>query len=242
MPCAAATDGAARGLQYIGWATGRAWIVPRAEQAKLATLRYFGPENMAKGIFVHRVWQLLLMASMLAGSWLGMMAVHELGHVLNAWLSGGRVTKVDLALIGFSQTHVLPNPHPQFTAWGGALWSTLLPLALWAVTSRCAKAYTFLAAFFAGLCLIANGVYLAAGSFIGAATDADDAHELMRHGASRWQLVAFGVVAATVGLRLWHGLGPCFGIGNRGVVDRRAAIAAMCALICVFALFLFAPY
>jgi hypothetical protein len=162
---------------------------------------------------VHRVWQILLIVSMLAGSWQGMLAVHELGHVINAWLSGGTVTKVDLPLIGFSQTHVLPNPHHQFTAWGGALWGTLLPLVLWAVTRRCAKAFGFLAAFFAGFCLIANGVYLAAGSFI---------------------------VAAMVGLRLWHGLGPHFGLGNGGVVDRSAAITAMCALFCLCIIFLIA--
>jgi hypothetical protein len=185
---------------------------------------------------------MLLMVSMLAGSWLGMLAVHELGHVINAWLSGGTVTKVELPLIGFSQTHVLPNPHPRFIAWGGALWGTLLPLALWPVARRCAKAYAFLAAFFAGFCLITNGVYLAAGCFIGAATDADDAHELLRHGASRWQLVAFGIVATMVGLRLWHGLGPCFGLGKGGVVDRRAAIAAMCAMICLCALYLIAGH
>lgn len=198
--------------------------------------------------------QIILIGSALAGSWLGMLACHEFGHVLHAWLSGGTVTAVDLPLLGFSQTHVSPNPHPQFTAWGGAIWGSLLPLALWATCRlslrestrfRRAKAddgsaatrsppspYAFLAAFFAGFCLLVNGVYLAAGSFVGAASDADDAHELLRHGAARWQLVAFGVTAAAAGLRMWHGLGPVFGLQRPGgEVDRKAAIVAAGLLV-----------
>ena len=35
-----------------------------------------------------RFFQLTLIASILRLSWLGMMIVHELGHVLAAWVSG----------------------------------------------------------------------------------------------------------------------------------------------------------
>ncbi|MDG2389927.1 MAG: hypothetical protein P8M30_11460 [Planctomycetaceae bacterium] len=36
----------------------------------------------------------LLAVSMLPICWLGMMLVHEVGHVLGAWLTGGVVQKV----------------------------------------------------------------------------------------------------------------------------------------------------
>src|SRR6185312_14745270 len=188
---------------------------------------------------MRRVPQGTLILSTLCGSWLGMMAIHEFGHVLHAWLSGGAVAGVDLPLVGFSQTHVSPNPHPQFAAWGGAVRGALIPLALWLVVRRWARPHAFLAAFFAGFCCLANGAYLVAGSFVGAMSDADDAHELLRHGVEHWQLIAFGVIAGAIGIRLWHGLGPSFGLGAaQGVVDRKAAAAAVGAFISWIILYL----
>ena len=54
-------------------------------------------------------------------AWLAMLAVHEAGHVLHAAATGGKVVRVELPLLGFSQTHVAPNPRPAVVAWGGAL-------------------------------------------------------------------------------------------------------------------------
>jgi hypothetical protein len=39
---------------------------------------------------MRRVHQIVLIVSTLVFSWLGMMAVHEAGHVLAAWLTGIR--------------------------------------------------------------------------------------------------------------------------------------------------------
>src|SRR4051794_39765138 len=58
----------------------------------------------------------------------GMMAVHELGHMLSAWLSGGRVVQLRLPPLGFSQTIVHPNPHEALEIWGGPVGGVLLPL------------------------------------------------------------------------------------------------------------------
>ena len=182
-------------------------------------------------MFMHRVRQLALILSTLCGSWLGMLAFHEFGHVLHAWASGGVVVGVELPLVGFSETRVSPNPHPQFVAWGGAVWGSLLPLVCWVIVRRLAPSLSFLAAFFAGFCLLANGAYLAAGSFVGGPNDADDAHELLRHGAQAWQLISFGVVASAVGIRLWHGLGNCFGLGKSpAAIENQSLIAATLVL------------
>src|SRR5262249_32932220 len=96
-----------------------------------------------------------------------MMAVHEFGHVLNAMLSGGRVERVLLHLLAIARTDVSANPHPQFVAWGGAIWGTAIPLVLLAIVRIAARQYAYLAAFFAGFCCLANGLYLGAGSFGG---------------------------------------------------------------------------
>ncbi|MEX2114462.1 MAG: hypothetical protein WD845_14810 [Pirellulales bacterium] len=156
-----------------------------------------------------RTQQILLIVFLLGVSWLAMMAVHEFGHVLHAKLSGGQVERVVLRPLQISRTDVSPNPHPQFVAWGGAIWGTILPLALLAVVRITARPYTYLAAFFAGFCCLANGLYLAAGSFAGVG----DAGDLLRHGAARWQLWLFGVPVSILGLWLWNGLGPHVGFG-----------------------------
>src|SRR5438034_5191434 len=75
-----------------------------------------------------RAFQLLLVVSTLALSWLGMMVVHEFGHVLFAWLSGGSVARVVLSPLEFSRTDLQRNPHPLFVASGGALVGDALPL------------------------------------------------------------------------------------------------------------------
>lgn len=170
---------------------------------------------------LRRILQAVLIAVVVGFSWLLMMAVHELGHVLHALLSGGTVERVVLSPIEISRTDVAPNPHPNFVAWGGAVWGTLIPLGLLAVVHLRARKYTYLAAFFAGFCCLANGLYLAAGSFAGVG----DAGDLLRHGATKWQLWFFGVPVSVLGLRLWNGLGPHFGFGAaNGKVDSRAVI------------------
>ena len=58
-----------------------------------------------------------------------------------------------------------------------------------------------------------------------------DAGDLLRHGAPQSVLVVFGLVSGALGLWLWHGLGPHFGLGlGRGEVDRRAAAGMVGAL------------
>jgi hypothetical protein len=174
-----------------------------------------------------RAQRVPLILLMVAISWLAMMAVHELGHVLHAMMSDGQVERVVLHPLAISRTDVSPNPHPLFVAWGGAIWGTLIPLVLLAIVRVVARKYTYLAAFFAGFCCLANGLYLAAGS-IGGVGDAGD---LQRHGAAPWQLWLFGVPTSILGLWLWNGLGPQFGFGPaNGRVDSRVAVGLGMAL------------
>ncbi len=160
----------------------------------------------------------------LYGSWMGMLAVHELGHVLHAWASGGTVARVVLPPLGFSRTDV-NTTSPGFVAWGGPVWGTLLPLGALGVAQRSRlrsrPAFRRLALFFAGFCLIANGAYLAFGSFF----DAGDTLDLLRDGTPRWTLIAFGCLTIPAGLYCWHRLGPRMGPSSQRVMSHKERVA-----------------
>jgi len=143
-------------------------------------------------------------------SWLGMQGVHELGHVLGAWCTGGRVATVVLHPLTISRTDLAFNPSPLVVVWAGPVLGCLLPLALWLVVLACRLPGTYLPRFFAGFCLIANGAYIAGGSFDGAG----DCGEMLRHGSPLWLLWLFGAITIPAGLALWHRLGPHFGLGK----------------------------
>ena len=151
----------------------------------------------------HNRVRLLLLAPFLYACWLGMMAVHEAGHVLHAWMSGGTVSAVRVPLVGFSLTEFSTNPRPHFVAWGGAVWGCVLPLLLWSTFHIQRLPGRKPVQFFAGFCLIANGAYLGAGW----KANAGDAADLVDYGTPAWVLVVFGVGAAGAGLYLWHLLG-----------------------------------
>ncbi len=133
--------------------------------------------------------------------------------MLGAVISGGHVTKVVLHPCTISRTDVFPNPHPLFVVWAGPIVGTLLPLLAFLLTR-----------FFAGFCLVANGVYIGFGSIQGIG----DAGDMLRYDSFRWQLTLFSIIIITLGFYLWNGLGSNFGLGKtKGTVSRRAALASL---------------
>lgn len=157
-----------------------------------------------------------------------MQAVHEVGHVLGAWFTHGSVSRVVLHPLTISRTDLSDNPAPLIVVWAGPVFGVSAPLVMWgiAVTSRWPAAFVF--RFFAGFCLIANGAYIAVGSFAGIG----DCGEMLRHGSVMWQLWLFGIVTTPVGLLLWNRQGLHFGLGvANGAVNRRVAMA--CLVTCM---------
>jgi hypothetical protein len=175
-----------------------------------------------------RIRVLVFIVSVLLLSWLLLQAVHELGHVLAAWMTGGTVQRVVLDPLTISRTDVDPNPQPLVVTWAGPLFGSLTPLAVWALLEIARARLAWLARFFAGACLLANGLYLGAGSF-----DAvGDAGDIIRHGSPTWTLWLFGLVTAPAGLWLWNGLGPKFGLGPKAEeVSGRLVLATLAALL-----------
>jgi hypothetical protein len=177
---------------------------------------------------VRRVHQIVLIVSVILGSWLGMQAVHELGHVMCAIATGASVTGVVLDPFTFSRTDVDGGRYPLLEVWGGPLGGVALPLLVWLVGKKVGWPGTYLIRFFAGFCLVANGVYLGIGSF-GRAGDPSD---LLRYGSPVWQLWAFALITVPAGLWLWHNLGASFGLGpTHGQVSRRAAYVCLATVL-----------
>jgi hypothetical protein len=146
-----------------------------------------------------RLKQAVLIVATLLLSWLLMQAVHEFGHILATWTTGGSVERVVLHPLSISRTDAQPNPHPAIVAWSGPIFGTILPLAVFGTFAIAQPSNGFLR-FFAGFCLIANGAYIAFGSFqrIG------DCGEMLRTGSPTWILWLFGAVTIPAGLMLWN--------------------------------------
>jgi hypothetical protein len=175
---------------------------------------------------MRRTLQVILIGSTLLGSWLGMQAVHELGHVLGAWATGATVKRVVLHPLTISRTEVANNSRPLVVVWAGPVVGVVVPLLLWQIVMLVRSPGAFLLRFFAGFCLVANGVYIGVGSFgrIG------DGGDLLRHGSAPWQLWLFGVIAVPAGFAVWYGQGRHFGFGtSHGQVDPAVAYASLAA-------------
>ena len=171
----------------------------------------------------NRLRQVILIVSFVGFSWLGMQAVHEFGHVIGAWATGGTVERVVLQPLELSRTDVYPNPSPLVVVWAGPILGVLIPLAALTLAWVAKAPALYLFRFFAGFCLIANGVYISAGAFVGIA----DAGVMLQHGSPRIVLVLFGLMTLPFGLLLWNGLGVSFGLGAaRGRVDKYATMVS----------------
>lgn len=177
---------------------------------------------------VARVHQFILIGSCVLASWLGMQAVHELGHVLGAWLTGGHVVRIVLHPLTISRTDVTQNASPLVVVWAGPIFGVVAPLLICLAATKSRLPAAFALRFFAGFCLVANGLYIGVGSF----GQIGDCGEMLRQGSAAWQLWLFGFVTVPVGMWLWHGQGLHFGLGcAKGRVSRAAAYGSL--VVCV---------
>ena len=188
---------------------------------------------------MRRMNQVILIVSFVSFCWLAFMALHELGHVIAGLATGGSVTKVVVHPLAISRTDVSPDPNPLATVWAGPVVGVVLPLLVWSVFRKFKIAGDYLARFFAGFCLIANGSYIGIGSF----ENIGDAGDMIKHGSPVWALWLFGLITVSIGFLVWHRLGPKFGLGEAdGEVDEWAAYVSLAMFtVLYFLAFLISP-
>ncbi len=138
--------------------------------------------------------------------------MHETGHILGAWLTGGEVNRIVLCPWAFSRTDVEPNPHPLIVVWSGPVIGCVLPVIIYLIVRFLKWPGWYLYRFFAGFCLIANGLYISVGAFEKLA----DAGDMLRYGSPVWFLILFGGLTVPMGFVMWNGLGRHFGLGDAG--------------------------
>ena len=142
--------------------------------------------------------------------WVAMTAVHELGHCVGLWATGGAVERVVLHPLAISRTDAAANPRPLPTVWAGPVLGVALPLFVWGVTAAARLPGAFVARFVAGFCCVANGCYIGAG----VAAPVGDAKQMPRLGSPAWTLGLFGAACTLVGFALWNRQGGRFGWGD----------------------------
>ncbi len=93
---------------------------------------------------IDRLRRPVLLVSVLWLSWLSMMLVHEVGHVVGAWSTGGRLQRVVWHPAVISRTDVWPNPHPVIEVWAGPVIGSLIPLMLAGIASKTRLNFAYL--------------------------------------------------------------------------------------------------
>jgi hypothetical protein len=173
---------------------------------------------------VIRLPQVVLIVTFVGFSWLAMQAAHECGHVLISHATGGKVIRAAIHPLIISRTDICSNPHPLAVVWGGPGLGCAIPLLAFGIAALCRAPGVYLFRFFAGFCLVANGIYIGAGSFL---ANGADPKVMTDSGSPRWVLCGFGIIALLLGLFLWHRQGPYFGLGAaKGKVSPGAAIVS----------------
>ena len=149
---------------------------------------------MQSGILSRRLWRFWWMLPL---SFYGMELCHESGHLLAGILTGAAGMELEWMPWQFTRTAFAVNPHPLAVVWSGPLVGIALPLILWLLLKR--WRYAAFLRFFAGFCLVANGIYIGIGSF----DLAGDCHEMFAAGTPQWLMALFGLCAVSAGLWLW---------------------------------------
>lgn len=124
-------------------------------------------------------------------AWYVMTWTHELGHLVSGWSCGSKLQSVTLLPWQLPSSYFEPDRCPLLTVWGGPVLGVLFPLLAAVLLRR--DAIWFIATF----CIVANGVYLAVGWFVGHSHL--DTARLLEHGASPLTILLYCLMTIPLG-------------------------------------------
>ena len=150
-------------------------------------------------------------------------AIHELGHALATWATGGCVTRLMLHPFSWSKIfYGSPPTCPLLVEWAGVVFASACGLLLLALIRRWRGVWTVPLAM-TGLCtLVVNGLYLTVDCLFLAGGDATSIVSL---GTPRPFVLLAGVGLTALGLVVGHLLLPRIGLAaTDGIVSRIAIL------------------
>lgn len=136
--------------------------------------------------------------------------LHELGHAIAYWTTGGTIERI--VIHPFSWSYVIPGSvtnYPNFTTWGGVVFGTIMALLLVAVVWRWRGPYVMPALLTGVVACIGNGYYLVCDYVAGTGHDAGS---LVESGTPGAVVVIVGVALIGVGFCLAGIFIPLMGI------------------------------
>lgn len=146
----------------------------------------------------------LLLLWSLAFGYNASITLHELGHAIAYWTTGGTVE--DIIIHPFSWSYCIPgsvSEYPNFTTWGGVVFGTIMGLMLVALVWRWRGPYVMLAFMTGVVACLHNGFYLI---FSCLAESQGDSMILIYGGTPKAVIIAAGLLMFGTGLIL---LGMC---------------------------------
>jgi hypothetical protein len=146
--------------------------------------------------------------------------LHEIGHVVGAWLTGGQTHSLVVHPFSTSSVEVNPDPRPLVTHIAGILAPPLVGLALFRGLRP------FLSPALLPLLLVPSIAWASSGLYllVGAALQAGDALVLMQQGVPRTLLFAAGVACVPVSAHLAQRLFPLLGLDRGSPPARRVVV------------------
>jgi hypothetical protein len=122
--------------------------------------------------------------------------IHEIGHCLSVLINGGVVNDIVWRYGIFSETLRSESTRPVMDIWAGPIVGCIVPLMTWAVFMKLNLAQYL--QWFASMCLIGNGLYLA----LGWMDLGSDSHDLILNDVSLISIIGLGLSAFVLGLFL----------------------------------------
>ena len=150
-------------------------------------------------------------------------AIHEVGHVLAMWASGGHVARVVLHPFSWSKVHYgSPLTCPLFVTWAGAAFAATCGLLLLLAVRRLPGAWTA-PIVITGLCtLFVNGIYLLVDCLF---QGGGDATILVRHGTPPAVVFMAGIALLGLGCVVGYRMLPRIGVtATQGFAARFALL------------------
>ncbi|MHC4455976.1 MAG: zinc metalloprotease [Planctomycetota bacterium] len=126
--------------------------------------------------------------------------LHELGHAIAYWITGGTVRYI--IIHPFSWSYCMPSSasaYPNFTTWGGVVFGTLMGLLLVIIVWRWRGPYVILAFMTGTVACLHNGFYLI---FSCLAKSKGDATSLLLGGTPKVVVIMVGLLMFGIGIVL----------------------------------------